>query len=202
MPTVALYDVIESLKVKGVKEMETKDIIKRAKVLNWIEIIITLALYVSFRIMGTMAKSATTQLQINNIIEVQQIILIVVGVISAVVIIMTIILMVKNQKRVKGLGLLLASGIITLIFAILGVTLGLIIWILSGASLSALKQKNAEDDFEARLQKQNQTPNMNQNMYTNQTPDMNQNMYTNQTPDMNQNMYTNQNTSSDNTFQQ
>ena len=103
---------------------------------------------------------------------------------------MTIILMVKNQKRVKGLGLLLASGIITLIFAILGVTLGLIIWILSGASLSALKQKNAEDDFEARLQKQNQTPNMNQNMYTNQTPDMNQNMYTNQ------------NTSSDNTFQQ
>ena len=183
-------------------ENETKDIIKRAKVLNWIEIIITLALYVSFRIMGTMAKSATTQLQINNIIEVQQIILIVVGVISAVVIIMTIILMVKNQKRVKGLGLLLASGIITLIFAILGVTLGLIIWILSGASLSALKQKNAEDDFEARLQKQNQTPNMNQNMYTNQTPDMNQNMYTNQTPDMNQNMYTNQNTSSDNTFQQ
>ncbi len=197
-----MLDVIESLKVKGVKEMETKDIIKRAKVLNWIEIIITLALYVSFRIMGTMAKSATTQLQINNIIEVQQIILIVVGVISAVVIIMTIILMVKNQKRVKGLGLLLASGIITLIFAILGVTLGLIIWILSGASLSALKQKNAEDDFEARLQKQNQTPNMNQNMYTNQTPDMNQNMYTNQTPDMNQNMYTNQNTSSDNTFQQ
>ena len=197
-----MLDVIESLKVKGVKEMETKDIIKRAKVLNWIEIIITLALYVSFRIMGTMAKSATTQLQINNIIEVQQIILIVVGVISAVVIIMTIILMVKNQKRVKGLGLLLASGLITLIFAILGVTLGLIIWILSGASLSALKQKNAEDDFEARLQKQNQTPNMNQNMYTNQTPDMNQNMYTNQTPDMNQNMYTNQNTSSDNTFQQ
>ena len=197
-----MLDVIESLKVKGVKEMETKDIIKRAKVLNWIEIIITLALYVSFRIMGTMAKSATTQLQINNIIEVQQIILIVVGVISAVVIIMTIILMVKNQKRVKGLGLLLASGIITLIFAILGVTLGLIIWILSGASLSALKQKNAEDDFEARLQKQNQTPDMNQNMYTNQTPDMNQNMYTNQTPDMNQNMYTNQNTSSDNTFQQ
>ena len=97
-----MLDVIESLKVKGVKEMETKDIIKRAKVLNWIEIIITLALYVSFRIMGTMAKSATTQLQINNIIEVQQIILIVVGVISAVVIIMTIILMVKNQKRVKG----------------------------------------------------------------------------------------------------
>ena len=82
--------------------METKDIIKRAKVLNWIEIIITLALYVSFRIMGTMAKSATTQLEVNNIIEVQQIILIVVGVISAVVIIMTIILMVKNQKRVKG----------------------------------------------------------------------------------------------------
>ena len=189
-----MLDVTGSYKrskgVKGVKEMETKDIIKRAKALNWIEIIITLALYVSFRIMGTMAKSATTQLQINNIIEVQQIILIVVGVISAVVIIMTIILMVKNQKRVKGLGLLLASGIITLIFAILGVTLGLIIWILSGASLSALKQKNAEDDFEARLQKQNQTPNMNQNMYTNQTPDMNQNMYTNQ------------NTSSDNTFQQ
>ena len=194
--------------------METKDIIKRAKVLNWIEIIITLALYVSFRIMGTMAKSATTQLEVNNIIEVQQIILIVVGVISAVVIIMTIILMVKNQKRVKGLGLLLASGIITLIFAVFDGVFGLIIWILSGASLSALKQKNAEDDFEARLQKQNHTPNMNQNIYTNQTPDMNQNMYTNQTPnmnqnmytnqtpDMNQNMYTNQNTSSDNTFQQ
>ena len=197
-----MLDVIESLKVKGVKKMETKDIIKRAKALNWIEIIITFIMYISFRIMGTLEKNAATQIESNNLLEAEMIILLVVGVISVIVIVMTIILMVKNQKRVKGLGLLLASGIITLIFAILGVTLGLIIWILSGASLSALKQKNAEDDFEARLQKQNQTPNMNQNMYTNQTPDMNQNMYTNQTPDMNQNMYTNQNTSSDNTFQQ
>ena len=197
-----MLDVIESLKVKGVKEMETKDIIKRAKVLNWIEIIITFIMYITFQITKRLKDMAPTQIESNNLLEAEMIIRLVLCVISVIVIVMTIILMVKNQKRVKGLGLLLASGIITLIFAILGVTLGLIIWILSGASLSALKQKNAEDDFEARLQKQNQTPNMNQNMYTNQTPDMNQNMYTNQTPDMNQNMYTNQNTSSDNTFQQ
>ena len=185
-----MLDVIESLKVKGVKEMETKDIIKRAKVLNWIEIIITFIMYITFQITKRLKDMAPTQIESNNLLEAEMIIRLVLCVISVIVIVMTIILMVKNQKRVKGLGLLLASGIITLIFAILGVTLGLIIWILSGASLSALKQKNAEDDFEARLQKQNQTPNMNQNMYTNQTPDMNQNMYTNQ------------NTSSDNTFQQ
>ena len=197
-----MLDVIESLKVKGVKKMETKDIIKRAKALNWIEIIITFIMYISFRIMGTLEKNAPTQIESNNILEAEMMIRLVLCVISVIVIVMTIILMVKNQKRVKGLGLLLASGIITLIFAVFDGVFGLIIWILTGSSLSALKQKDAEDDFEARLQKQNHTPNMNQNIYTNQTPDMNQNMYTNQTPDMNQNMYTNQNTSSDNTFQQ
>lgn len=56
-----------------------------------------------------------------------------------------------------------------MIFSILGVTLGIVIWLLSGASLAALKQKNAEDDFEARLQNQN----MNQNMYMNQPQNMN-----------------------------
>ncbi len=78
--------------------------------------------------------------------------LLVTGAVSVVVLIMTVILMTKNQKRVKGLGLLLAASIVTLVFAILGVTLGIIVWVLCGASLTKLKQKVAEDDFEAQLQ--------------------------------------------------
>ena len=58
----------------------------------------------------------------------------------------------KNQKRVNGLGLLLAAGIVTLIFSLIGAMLGIVIWVLCGLSLNKLKQKKAEDQFEAQLQ--------------------------------------------------
>ena len=40
--------------------METKDIVKQAKVLNWVEIIVTAVMYVAFRMLNIMAKNATT----------------------------------------------------------------------------------------------------------------------------------------------
>lgn len=73
----------------------------------------------------------------------------------------------KNQKRVQGLGLLLASGIITLVFAILGITLNIVMWCLCGASLSKLKKSGADVQFQnpnfqnGNFQNQNfQNPNM------------------------------------------
>ena len=77
-------------------------------------------------------------------------------------IVLTAVLMKKNQKRVQGLGLLLASGIITLVFAILGITLNIVMWCLCGASLSKLKKSGADVQFQNQnFQNGNfQNPNM------------------------------------------
>lgn len=131
--------------------METNTIIKRAKLLNYVEIALTVILFVLFKILNTAASNASLE-QLDSLIGIQRICLIVSGIISIVVIICTAVLMSKNQKRVKGLGLLLAAGIITLVFSILGLMIGLVIWILCGISLNKLKQKKAEDQFEAQLQ--------------------------------------------------
>lgn len=131
--------------------METNTIIKRAKILNYVEIALTVILFVLFKILNTAASNASLE-QLDSLIGIQRICLIVSGIISIVVIICTAVLMSKNQKRVKGLGLLLAAGIVTLVFSILGLMIGLVIWILCGISLNKLKQKKAEDQFEAQLQ--------------------------------------------------
>lgn len=131
--------------------METNTIIKRAKILNYVEIALTVILFVLFKILNTAASNASLE-QLDSLIGFQRICLIVSGIISIVVIICTAVLMSKNQKRVKGLGLLLAAGIVTLVFSILGLMIGLVIWILCGISLNKLKQKKAEDQFEAQLQ--------------------------------------------------
>ena len=134
--------------------METNKIIKVAKVLNWVEIIIALVMYVLFRSLNTAAKNVTTQEAFDRLVNVQSTGLLIMGAVSVVVIIATIVLMSKNNKRVSGLGLLLGAGIATLLFSILGLTLGIVIWILCGASLNKLKQKDAEEDFEAKLQEE------------------------------------------------
>ena len=132
--------------------METSKIIKQAKILNWFEIGITIAMYMLFRILNGAAENATTQDALNRLAMIQSIGLLVVGVCAVVVIVLTAILMKKNQKRVKGLGFLLAASICTLVFSIIGMMLGLVVWILCGISIQKLSQKKAEDNFEAQLQ--------------------------------------------------
>ena len=128
--------------------METKDIVKQAKVLNWVEIIVTAVMYVAFRMLNIMAKNATTMDQLKSLISIETVVRFGVGIFSIVVIILTAVLMSKNQKRVQGLGLLLASGIITLVFAIVGITFNIVMWCLCGASLSRLKKSGAEVQFQ------------------------------------------------------
>ncbi|MDD6657077.1 MAG: hypothetical protein PUE95_07300 [Lachnospiraceae bacterium] len=132
--------------------METNTIIKRAKLLNYVEIALTVILFVLFQVLNAVAKNVETMEELNSLLGIQYICLIVSAVISVVVIICTAILMSKNQKRVNGLGLLLAAGIVTLIFSLIGAMLGIVIWVLCGLSLNKLKQKKAEDQFEAQLQ--------------------------------------------------
>lgn len=131
--------------------METSKITKIAKVLNIVEIVVTVVMFIMFNALNTVAKSATTQEEFDKVVNIQTIALFILGAISVVVIALTAFLMAKNQKRVKGLGCLLASGIITLLFSITGLMLGIIVWVLSGISLKSLKQKDAEEDFKAQL---------------------------------------------------
>lgn len=131
--------------------METETIIKRAKILNYVEIALTVILFVLFKILNAAITNASSE-KVDTLIGIQTICLIVSAIISIVVIICTAVLMSKNQKRVNGLGLLLAAGIVTLIFSLIGAMLGIVIWILCGLSLNKLKQKKAEDHFEAQLQ--------------------------------------------------
>ena len=132
--------------------METNTIIKRAKLLNYVEIGLTVILFVLFQILNAVAENTESMEELNSLLGIQYICLIISAIISVVVIICSAILMSKNQKRVNGLGLLLAAGIVTLIFSLIGAMIGLVIWILCGISLNKLKQKKAEDQFEAQLQ--------------------------------------------------
>lgn len=133
--------------------MDTNQIIKRAKFLNYLEIGVTLTAFFVLRALQSAAKKGITP----TILTINYAVLIIMGIVSVFVIVMSAILMKNNQKRVKGLGLILASGIVTLIFSILGIMIGLIVWILSGVSLTKLNQTGAENDFEARLQEESNT---------------------------------------------
>lgn len=139
--------------------METSKIIKNAKMLNIIEIVVTIAYYVALQIENKIwvpqimnMKQSEQVAAAEKLIAFEGAIRIALGVVSVGVIIFTIILIANNAKKVKGLGLLLASGIVTLAFAVIGAMIGLIIWCLSGASLTQLKKQNAADDFEAKIQ--------------------------------------------------
>lgn len=132
--------------------METNTIIKRAKILNYVEIVLTVMMYILFKISNIVVSSATSQEEIDSLLGVESFFLLVGAVVSVVVIAFTAFLMSKNHNRVKGLGLLLAAGIVTFVFSISGFMLGIVIWVLCGLSLSKLKQKKAESQFEAQLQ--------------------------------------------------
>lgn len=131
--------------------MDIQEITKQAKFLNIVEIAMTIIIYVIFRILNSSARSITTDEALAPLIIFQSICCFLMGLVSVVVIIRTCILMKKNQKRVKGLGLLLAAGILTLGFSIIQVSIGLIIWILCAASMKQLKQSVAETEFASNL---------------------------------------------------
>ncbi len=57
---------------------------------------------------------------------------------GVIALVMFIICIIKNQRRLKGFGVGIDSAVVTMIFGIIGIMLGIIIWILSGISLSAL----------------------------------------------------------------
>lgn len=139
--------------------MEVSKITKIAKVLNIVEIVVTVVMFVLFRALNSAGSNVTTQAELDSLLGIQSVALFVLGAVSVVVIALTVFLMVKNAGRVKGLGCLLAAGIITLAFAITGIMFGIIIWVLSGLSLKSLKQKNAEEDFKAQLNLENSMEN-------------------------------------------
>lgn len=134
--------------------METSKIIKHAKTLNKVMIAITFILFAFFQIDSKILCADIDSMSMDELLRVAALELGVrgiVGVVSLAVVIFTIILMCNNHNRVKGLGLLLASAIVTIGFVILGIMAGIIVWILSGASLNQLKKNDAENDFEARI---------------------------------------------------
>lgn len=131
--------------------METGTITKKALVLNYVEIAITIVYYLLVKVTNTAFQSTSSAATATGLATAVTLCQIIIAIASVVVIVMTIILMKKSEKKVKGLGFLLTAGIITLIFAISGYILGIVIWIFCGLSIKGIKQKDAEDSFEAKL---------------------------------------------------
>ena len=116
--------------------MEVNEICQRGRLLNTIIIIINLVTYISYFI-GKYTDSGFVW-GLQTAIRV-------IGVVGAIVIIIyTAILLKQNGGQLKGLGLLLAASIVSLIFSALGFMLGIVIWILCGISLSMLNRSYNE----------------------------------------------------------
>ena len=58
--------------------------------------------------------------------------------------VISIICMVKNEGRLKGFGLPLAASIVTIIFGLIGMMLGFVIWILCGIGIKVLQKSYRE----------------------------------------------------------
>ena len=130
------------LKMKGELKMDVNEIASKGRLFNIVIILVNVVTYISY-FMGRFSDSTA--------VWVFQTICRVGGVVAAIVcIIYAAILMKNNEGRLKGLGLLLASSIVSLIFSALGFMLGLVIWILSGISMSQL-QKSLREHLDTRL---------------------------------------------------
>lgn len=129
--------------------MNSRNIIKYAKILNWMEVAATLILFIAFRYTSSAVKNLGYGLsalsELESLVRIENGSRIVCGIISVVVIVGAAVLMSKNTEKVKGVSLVLASGILSLVFAIIGFVLGIVVWILVGASMSQMK-KWAEED--------------------------------------------------------
>ena len=116
--------------------MEVNEICQRGRLLNTIIIIINLVTYISYFI-GKYTDSGFVW-GLQTAIRV-------IGVVGAIVIIIyTAILLKQNEGQLKGLGLLLAASIVSLIFSALGFMLGIVIWVLCGISMSQLQKSFKE----------------------------------------------------------
>ena len=116
--------------------MEPNEIVERGRLLNIIIIVINILTYLLY----TIGRFSET-----NTVYTLQIVIRVLGVVGAIgVIVFTAILLKQNEGRMKGLGLLLAASIVSLIFSALGFMLGIVIWILCGISMSMLQKSFKE----------------------------------------------------------
>ena len=116
--------------------MDAAEITNRGKLFNSIIIGINLVTYITYFI-GRFSESGFVY-GLQTFVRIA-------GVVGAIVIIIfTAMLMKENDGRIKGLGLLLAASIVSLVFSALGFMLGIVIWILCGISISQLQKSYNE----------------------------------------------------------
>ena len=128
--------------MKGELKMDVNEIASKGRLFNIVIILVNAVTYISY-FMGRFSDSTA--------VWVFQTICRVGGVVAAIVCIIYAAILIKNNEgRLKGLGLLLASSIVSLIFSALGFMLGLVIWILSGISMSQL-QKSLREHLDTQL---------------------------------------------------
>ena len=112
--------------------MDAAEITNRGKLFNSIIIGINLVTYITYFI-GRFSES-------GYVYGLQTFVRIAGVVVAIVIIIFTAMLMKENDGKIKGLGLLLAASIVSLVFSALGFMLGIVIWILCGISISQLQK--------------------------------------------------------------
>ena len=111
--------------------MELNEIANRGKLINGVIIGINVITFFAYSI-GRFADASTGLIMFQSVVRVLG------GVIAIAGLVYTAILMNHNDKRLKGFGLLLAACIVTLVFSIIGIMLGIVIWILCGISIRQL----------------------------------------------------------------
>ncbi len=142
--------------------MDQKKIISLARILNIAAIIDSVVLYFVFRYVNTAAKNLNNaktlkelQEQTNKLMGIQNNTVRIVGLVGVIIIAATVFLILKNKEQnavePKALYLLLVGGVANVAFAAMKAMLGIIVWAVCAASLSMLKQKQAEASFENDL---------------------------------------------------
>lgn len=142
--------------------MDQKKIISLARILNIAAIIDSVVLYFVFRYVNTAAnnlQNAKTlkelQEQTNKLMGIQNNTIRIVGLVGVIIIAATVFLILKNKEQnavePKALYFLLVGGVANVAFAAMKAMLGIIVWAVCAASLSMLKQKQAEASFENDL---------------------------------------------------
>ena len=121
----------------GENKMEYNELSNRGKFMNFAIIFANMITFVVYMI-GRYNYSIT-------ILTVQNVVRGIAGAIAVGCLVYTIILMNHNtDKKIRGFGVLLAACIVTLAFSIIGIMLGVVIWILCGISIRQFDQSFKE----------------------------------------------------------
>lgn len=128
--------------------MDVKKVVSQGKALNIALIVVTICAFLIFNVTNSIATEANFQ----TLVTVQTAVLWVYRLASLICLVLAVLLFAKGKSIAGGLGLLLASAIISMIFAVLGLMLGIVIWILSAISMKKLSQTVAENDFNSKLE--------------------------------------------------